>query len=271
MVVAKIAVKGLWGRGVTGARLLGRWLGGYGELSPSSNRRYHTVMRMPPVQERPSFATFLRENWNNLAFLAGFIVLAWQLAPKFLHFNAGTETRPAVVRAPAQVPMPTPEPSTAPAVPAAPVAPAMKAEVTMEPESTKEPVHGSAAVAPAGAPAKPAPTAATTRTYSIRFGAATVSGRLPVEAVQKGVRTRRDQFGLCYAEGLARNSTLQGRVGVRFVIGRDGTVSNVSRTSSDLADNGVISCVVKAFYGLSFPKPESGIVTVAYPVLFSPG
>jgi hypothetical protein len=29
--------------------------------------------------------------------------------------------------------------------------------------------------------------------------------------------------------------------------------------------------VVRSFYGLSFPQPEGGIVTVVYPIMFSPG
>jgi hypothetical protein len=32
-----------------------------------------------------------------------------------------------------------------------------------------------------------------------------------------------------------------------------------------------VNCVVKAFYGLSFPKPEGGIVTVSYPIMLQPG
>ena len=31
------------------------------------------------------------------------------------------------------------------------------------------------------------------------------------------------------------------------------------------------SCVVRGFYGLSFPQPEGGIVTVVYPIMFNPG
>jgi hypothetical protein len=38
-----------------------------------------------------------------------------------------------------------------------------------------------------------------------------------------------------------------------------------------MPDGGVVSCVVRAFYGLSFPQPEGGIVTVVYPIMFSPG
>jgi hypothetical protein len=56
---------------------------------------------------------------------------------------------------------------------------------------------------------------------------------------------------------------------VRFVIGRDGNVSNVSNGGSDVADAKMVSCVTAAYYGLSFPKPEAGIVTVLAPVLFS--
>jgi hypothetical protein len=33
----------------------------------------------------------------------------------------------------------------------------------------------------------------------------------------------------------------------------------------------VVSCVVRSFYGLSFPKPEAGTVKVVYPIMFSPG
>jgi hypothetical protein len=32
----------------------------------------------------------------------------------------------------------------------------------------------------------------------------------------------------------------------------------------------VVSCVVRSFYGLSFPPPDAGIETVTYPLLFSP-
>jgi len=57
---------------------------------------------------------------------------------------------------------------------------------------------------------------------------------------------------------------------VRFVIGRDGSVSSVQNGGSDLPDAAVVSCVTRAFYGLSFPQPENGIVTVTYPIVFSP-
>jgi hypothetical protein len=110
-----------------------------------------------------------------------------------------------------------------------------------------------------------------TRAPKVRMGATSVSGRLPPEVIQRIVRQNYGRFRMCYEQGLARNPNLEGRVSARFVIGRDGSVSNVSNGGSDLADSGVVGCVVSAFYGLSFPQPEGGIVTVVYPIMFSPG
>ncbi len=104
----------------------------------------------------------------------------------------------------------------------------------------------------------------------VRMGATSVSGRLPPEVIQRIVRQNFGRFRLCYENGLRNNPNLQGRVTVRFVISRKGTVSNVSG-GGDLPDGGVVSCVTRAFYSLSFPQPEGGIVTVGYPIMFAPG
>jgi hypothetical protein len=110
-----------------------------------------------------------------------------------------------------------------------------------------------------------------TRAPKVRMGQTTVSGRLPPEVIQRIVRQNYGRFRMCYEQGLSRNPNLEGRVQVRFVIGRDGSVSNVQNGGSDLPDSGVVSCVIGAYYGLSFPQPEGGIVTVVYPIMFQPG
>ena len=89
--------------------------------------------------------------------------------------------------------------------------------------------------------------------------------------MQRIVRQNYGRFRQCYENGLRGNPNLTGRVTARFVIGREGSVTNVQNGGSDLPDSGVVSCVVAAFYGLSFPTPEAGIVTVSYPIMFSPG
>jgi hypothetical protein len=97
-----------------------------------------------------------------------------------------------------------------------------------------------------------------------------VSGRLPPEVIQRIVRQSFDRLRLCYENGLRNAPKLMGRVVVRFVIGRDGAVTDAVDDGSDLPSSGVVACVTRAFYGLSFPQPEGGIVTVRYPIFFSP-
>jgi len=106
---------------------------------------------------------------------------------------------------------------------------------------------------------------------SVRSPSSTVSGHLPPEVVQRIVRQNYGRFRQCYESGLHANPNLTGRVTARFVIGREGSVTNVQNGGSDLPDSGVVTCVMSAFYALSFPTPEAGIVTVSYPIMFSPG
>lgn len=101
-------------------------------------------------------------------------------------------------------------------------------------------------------------------------GTTQVSGRLPASTIQRIVRQNFGRFRMCYQDALAKNPNLEGRVAVRFVIGREGAVSSAQNGGSSLPDSGVVSCVTRAFYGLSFPKPEGGIVTVVYPIAFHP-
>lgn len=104
----------------------------------------------------------------------------------------------------------------------------------------------------------------------IRMANAIVSGRLPAEVIQRVVRQNHGKIRYCYERGLAKNPNLNGRVGVRFVIGRDGAVVSVANAGSSVASSEVVECVVRAFYGLTFPKPEGGLVTVSYPIVLSP-
>ncbi|MFO0586177.1 MAG: AgmX/PglI C-terminal domain-containing protein [Polyangiaceae bacterium] len=106
---------------------------------------------------------------------------------------------------------------------------------------------------------------------TMRQGKTESSGHIPSEVIQRIVRQNFGRFRLCYENGLRTNPNLAGRVAVRFVIGRDGGVMSASNGGSDLPDASVVSCVVGGFRGLSFPtSEEGGIVTVTYPISFSP-
>lgn len=96
-----------------------------------------------------------------------------------------------------------------------------------------------------------------------------VNGRLPPEAVQRVVRQSFGRLRACYESGLRRNPSLEGRVTVKFVIDREGAVAMASAADATLPDSEVIACIARAYQTMSFPKPEGGIVTVVYPVVFS--
>ncbi len=105
---------------------------------------------------------------------------------------------------------------------------------------------------------------------SLRQGVTQVNGRLPPEVIQRIVRQNFGRFRLCYENGLRTNPTLQGRVSVKFVIDRSGEISTIADGGSDLPDQNVVRCVLRNFQNLRFPQPESGIVTVVYPIIFAP-
>lgn len=106
---------------------------------------------------------------------------------------------------------------------------------------------------------------------TVRMGATQVSGRIPPEIIQRVVRQNYGRFRLCYQQSLTTSPSLTGRVAVRFTILPSGDVANVADAGSDLPAPAVVACVVRAFQGLLFPAPESGSVTVVYPLLFNPG
>jgi hypothetical protein len=106
----------------------------------------------------------------------------------------------------------------------------------------------------------------------VRAGAVSVSGRLPPEVVERIVHQGQKQIRACYEQGLGRDPALQGRVHVRFVIGKDGAVTTAAtdRSLTDLPDPAVVTCLVRAFSAMKFPRPEGGIVVVGYPLLLTP-
>ena len=122
-----------------------------------------------------------------------------------------------------------------------------------------------------GAPAVAA-SATSSSTTTPDSKAKSVSGRLPPAVIQKIVRENFPNYRHCYEDGLRRDLTLSGKIMVRFVIARDGSVRDVWQgDGSTMLDPEVTRCVVEAFKPLHFPAPEGGIVTVVYPIMFTQG
>lgn len=105
---------------------------------------------------------------------------------------------------------------------------------------------------------------------TIRVGTVSATGRLPKEVVSRIVRQNFGRFRNCYEQGLRTNPLLKGRVLVKFVIDEKGLVRTAADGGSDLPEKAVVACVLRAFANLSFPAPESGTVSVDYPLVFAP-
>jgi hypothetical protein len=172
--------------------------------------------------------------------------------------EAQTAPETAVVVPPTETaPEPsTPEASVAPELDATPEA---AASVVATPSPTPTYVHDRF------------PTGLKIHTPQLRLGTLTVNGRLPLQVIQRVLRQSFGRFRICYDDGLRNNPTLQGRVVVKFLINRDGSVGSSSDGGSDIPDQVVTQCVVRWFNGFSFPEPEEGTVTVVAPIAFSPG
>jgi TonB family protein len=97
------------------------------------------------------------------------------------------------------------------------------------------------------------------------------SGHLAREKIEAVVRKNHGVFRDCFEKGHTRNRRLKGQVTVRFVIDRDGRVSLSELEKSTLGDEQATSCIVDGFRKLRFPHPDGGVVTVVYPMKFSPG
>lgn len=104
----------------------------------------------------------------------------------------------------------------------------------------------------------------------VRPGPVSVNGRLPVDVVQRILRSRTRQLRECYESALAKNPKLQGTFTTRFVVGTDGSVVTAQESAPELGDASVSACLIGLVRKLTFPKPESGVVTVVFTLTFTP-
>lgn len=97
-------------------------------------------------------------------------------------------------------------------------------------------------------------------------------GRLPADVIQRIVREHFPTFKRCYEIALRGDPTVHGRTSTEFVIGRNGHVaSSVDVETNSTLPRDVRDCVADRMRFLEFPPPDGGVVTVIYPLVFSPG
>lgn len=92
-----------------------------------------------------------------------------------------------------------------------------------------------------------------------------ISSSLAPAVIRRVVRRHSNEVRSCYAQGLAQDPRLSGRVTVRFVIGSEGRVIGVTVVEDTLPSPSVGECIARAVRRWEFPPPEGGVVTVTYP------
>src|SRR5262249_22084780 len=81
---------------------------------------------------------------------------------------------------------------------------------------------------------------------SIRNPKIETNGRIPPEVIQRVVRQNFGRFRLCYENALRSQPSLNGRVTVKFAIGRDGAVAMAQDAGSDLPNQEATQCIVRS-------------------------
>ena len=94
-------------------------------------------------------------------------------------------------------------------------------------------------------------------------------GSLPKEAIREVIRSNIGEIRGCYENALVRKPQLHGKVAVRFVIDKSGSVSEATRADSTVDDDALVECVTSTVMGWVFPEPQGGgVVVVTYPFIF---
>ncbi|NJK32827.1 MAG: TonB family protein [Deltaproteobacteria bacterium] len=105
----------------------------------------------------------------------------------------------------------------------------------------------------------------------VRQAKAEVTGSLDKDIIRRIVRAHINEVRACYNQLLSSDPNASGKVAVRWKIGSDGAVTEVSVTTNEV-DEALGKCMVKAIKAWKFPKPAGGgTVTITYPFSFEPG
>ena len=104
-------------------------------------------------------------------------------------------------------------------------------------------------------------------------GTPTILGGLDKSLIDAVIKRNMSQIRYCFQRELAKNPDLGGKIKIKFVIAKDGSVSKASIESSGMGPGGkpVETCLTQRFLKFKFPQPNGGIVIVKYPFTFTGG
>jgi len=118
-------------------------------------------------------------------------------------------------------------------------------------------------------PMFPGPMPTAKPVQSVTDSEPSVKGTLSSEVVRRVVKTSFSRLRFCFDTALEKNASLSGSVTVDFTIDSKGAVSTASASGGTLGDASAKSCIAGVYRSLSFPAPESGVVTVTHTTSYS--
>ena len=99
-----------------------------------------------------------------------------------------------------------------------------------------------------------------------------ILGALDKSLIDAVIKRNMNQIRYCYQRELTKNPNLGGKIVVKFVIAKDGTVSSATTKLTTMNSAAVENCINGRFMRFQFPEPKGGgIVIVSYPFIFAPG
>ncbi len=99
-----------------------------------------------------------------------------------------------------------------------------------------------------------------------------ILGALDKSLIDAVIKRNMNQIRYCYQRELTKNPSLGGKITVKFVIAKDGSVSKAETKQTTMNNSAVEDCINGRFMKFQFPEPKGGgIVIVSYPFIFAPG
>ena len=99
-----------------------------------------------------------------------------------------------------------------------------------------------------------------------------ILGALDKSVIDRVIKQHLSQIRYCYQKELNKNPGLYGKIVIKFVISKDGSVSSAKTNSTSMNNPIVENCICQRFMRFQFPQPKGGgIVIVSYPFVFKSG
>ena len=105
----------------------------------------------------------------------------------------------------------------------------------------------------------------------LKIGSGSSAGFCKKGDIARVVRRRASAIRACYEQRLQVNSSLRGKLTIRWTISMQGSVSSANAISNTVGDSATVNCVLRNVRRMRFPKPEGGICKVQWPFVFNSG